>query len=441
MSWWNRRPSVVQGGSVLFRGRWVARPEDFSFVRERGVRMDPAVRLAEGGWRAALHHEAWGTGELVSLPDPVLPPPMVVQLDPRLTGAERAEVLSCRHAVVVTAEPHTGNVLADRKDLLRFLHAVMGTEGVAVVDHTAQAFWSRRALEYELEQDADLDIDAVYTIHAVGAEGPEARRQEVWLHTHGLREMGFCDLDVLDPSPDLSREGHDLVRALAFAVVEEQLVPGGAAFRLANDLRVRAVPVADFLARSPRGDHRRWRELVDDEHTRGHAVVCEPARAGGLLRRLLRREPPRSASFLSRALPEDGVVHYSRSATELMARRARGSLALFRSALEEVAELQPVPLVKIGYVVDGGGPHDLEHLWFQVHGFRGDAVDATLVNTPYSVGRLRPNERGLHPLEQLSDWVILTPAGRIDPRQTRDLRSIRENWDQLRAGLAEPGEG
>ncbi len=434
MAWWNRKPAVVQAGSVLFRGRWAARPEDFGGLAARGVRMGPAERREDGAWRAPLSHHAWGRGELWVLRDPPTPPAMLVSMDPRLTDGERAEVESCRYAVLVSAEPRTGNVLSDRKDLLRFLHAVLGPEGVAAVDHAAQAFWSRQALEDELAHDADLDIDGVYTLHLVGPGEGEGRR-EGWLHSHGLGEMGFWDFDVVDPSGDLGGAGHDLVRAVAFAVVEERLSRGGEPFELAEGHWVRAVAAREFLAQASPAAHPFYRRCVDEEHREGHSVLCEPAEAGGLLARLLRRAPVRASRFLSEPLPEEGLIRYSDEATELMARRARQSVGQLRAVAEELAELEPVPLVKLRYEVDGG--RGAEHLWFQVHAFRGDAVEAVLLNAPFRIARLKQGDRAVHPLERLSDWVLMTPVGRIDPRQTRTLRQIRESWDRIRALLAE----
>jgi hypothetical protein len=88
--------------------------------------------------------------------------------------------------------------------------------------------------------------------------------------------------------------------------------------------------------------------------------------------------------------------------------------------------------VKLGLRVDGGVEDEREHLWFRVHGFQPDAVDATLVNAPFHIARLKQDDRGIHPLELLSDWVVFTPAGRIDPRQTRTLREIRDHLPELR---------
>jgi hypothetical protein len=165
MSWWKRKPAVSQDGSVLFRGKWVAPPEDFGSVFARGVRMGSVKRGAEGGWSAKLEHDRWGEATLLVLPDPPLPSSDLIDMDGRLTRAEKEAVKACRCGVGVSAGSRSGNVLADRKDLLRFLRAVMGDEAVAAVGHQGQVFWSRHGLDDELAHDAELDIDAICTMH------------------------------------------------------------------------------------------------------------------------------------------------------------------------------------------------------------------------------------------------------------------------------------
>lgn len=438
MSWWQRKPAAPQAGSVLFRGRWVARPEDFASLERRGIRIGAPTRSPDGTWSIPLEHREWGRATLVALRDPPLPPEVVVNMDARLNDEEKAVVRSAGYAVAITVEPRSGNVLADRKGLLRFLHAAMLEEGIAVVDHSAQTFWSRQALDEELAHDAELDIDSIYTMHLVlrdtGAPS-EGDRRVFWLHTHGLQEIGFRDFDVLDPAPALEGQAHDLLRALAFGSVEGRFGNGTPAFDLAVGTSVRSVPAREFLARTSPSEYRTYREHVDDTHLDGHGVVCDPA-PSGLLSRLVRRSTPRPSRFLHGPFPDEVLIQFSSSATELMARRAHQMLPLLRELAAELAEFEFPVLVKLGYRVDGGGVEDREHLWFQVHGFESDSVDATLLNAPFHVGRLREGDRGSHALELLSDWAIHTPFGAVSPRQSRTLRFIRDNRERLREAVA-----
>src|SRR5262245_2629673 len=228
MSWWNRGREGLQSGMALFRGGWVPRAEDFRSVETAGVRLGPARKLEER-WSVELEHPHWGRATLYSAPGAPLPPEIVITLDTRLNESEKKDVASCRVAVGVSAERRTGNVLADRKDLLRFLHAILGKEGIAAVDAAAEVFWSRGGLEAELAHDAELDIEAIHTLHLLEED------HCYWLHGHGLAEIGFWDFDILDPSPDLTGHASDLLRLLAFDVVEGRLVPGKGAIPLTTE--------------------------------------------------------------------------------------------------------------------------------------------------------------------------------------------------------------
>ena len=438
MSWWRRKPDLRMVGSVLFRGQWAARPQDFAHLAARGVTMGPAAREDGPGWEVTLSHPEWGEAALLWHPDLPLPPREVLGFDPRLSTEERELARQAGSAFGVRAAPAAGNVLVDRKVLLRFLHAVMGDDGLMAVDHASQAFWSRAALDDELVHDAELDIDAVYTIHYVrheAAAGAATPGRAYWLHTHGLKEVGATDLDILDPCPDLAGHAHELVRALAFAAVEGRLTPGGAALRLARGIDVCAVPMRDFMARATASAPAGFAADLDEEHVEGHAVVCEPVRTG-LFARLL-GSAPRPNRALSGELGDEALIYFSNSATDLMARRARQTIPLLHELAAELAPLQAITLVKLGYPIDGtDDASQREHLWFEVHGFAGDSVDATLTNQPFNVARLQQGDRGTHPLELLSDWAIMTPAGRVDPRSTLVLRFLREHRDEVLAALA-----
>jgi len=433
MAWW-KRSKPEQRGVLLFRGVMVPRAEDLCLER-RGMSV-AASRRTETGWEAELRHPAWGAARLSfehgrrdDLPE------ALVRFDRRLNQDEREAVASCRTSLALEVTSRTGNVLRDRKDLLRFMLAVLGDEGVAGVDLAAQAIWTRRALEEELVHDAELDIDAIYTIHAITAGEAEAdgEREAYWLHSHGLGELGYFDFDVLDPAAELDGHAHELLRALAFAVVEGTLVQGGAPVILVEGVGVRAVPVDAFLAGASPGAHARYRKGLEDSHRHGHAILCDPV-PEGWLGRMLRGGRPVASTFLKGPFPEEVLIPFSEAATDLMARRARETVGVLRAVAEELAEFEAQPLVKLGYPSE---KDSREHLWFEVHAIGPSTVDATLVNAPFDVPTLKKGDRGEHSLELLSDWVVFTPFGRIDPRQSRTLRFVREHRDGLGELLAQ----
>ena len=97
--------------------------------------------------------------------------------------------------------------------------------------------------------------------------------------------------------------------------------------------------------------------------------------------------------------------------------------------------MQTKPLVKLGYQIDGGKPGELEHMWFEVHALHDATIDATLINSPRQVSSLLPGQRRQHPVELLTDWMLFSPAGTINPRDTRPARTMRLHRDQILATL------
>jgi hypothetical protein len=422
MAWW-KRAGVECMGSALFRGGLPPRAENYETLAKTGFAVTRGPDAANAHWSLELRHPQWGHGTLVCLRDAPMPPKVLIDFETRLTSAQRDDARAAGSSLSVVRPAQSDDVLRERKHFLRFLRAALGEHGAVAVDHVSQAFWSRDALDVETSHDADVDIDALFTVHAVM---PERGEDPYWVHTHGLRELGFTDFDILAPDPAVTGHGYDLVRALAFAIVEERARPGGGAFDLAEpDGLVRLVAAERLLARG--AGTAEWRAEVDDEHRRGHAVACDPSRKWfGLF-----EGAPRPSRFLSGPIPDEILISFSHSASDLMAVRARATYPLLCRLAGELKGL-PLPIAaKLGYVVDGGGPDDREHLWFEVHECRADRIDATLQNQPFRIARMRQGDRGPHDPSLLSDWMILTPFGQVNPRAMTALRELRERRGEL----------
>jgi uncharacterized protein YegJ (DUF2314 family) len=303
----------------------------------------------------------------------------------------------------------------------------MGDDGLLTFDRASEKFWPRAALDDELMHNADLDIEALFTVHVVGRDGAPA-----WLHTHGLSRIGAKDFDILDPSKDVVQmRGFDLLRAIAFAIVEGNAASGGTYEIQQPGGEVRFVNVADFT----RGAALIWTELRamdDDSHNEQRFILCEPAR--GFFARWSRRIEP--AHFLTREIPDNVLIHFSTAATNLMAERARQTYSVFRGLADELAVMEIPMLVKIGYRTDHAGDTDhREHMWFTVNECHDASIEATLENDPVDLQRFRRGQRGLHPVEALTDWMILSPAGTITPRDLSRMRVLRRHKGEILRAL------
>jgi hypothetical protein len=418
-------------GSVLFRGKVAPRASEFGHLADRGFILRHVEPSESAHWAMRLAHPKLGEADVVCLWDCPRPPRQLIDFDPMLTREERAEAYLGESTVSVVLEGQRQDVLRDRKTLLRFLYAVMGNDGVVAIDHTAQRFWPREALEDELAHDADLDIESLYTLHAVTAEhegDDEDEAEVVWLHSHGLAEIGLFDFDVLRPSDDVLGRGRDVLRAVAFAIVEGAVARNTPRFSLMGPGGdVRLVDVREFVRRAGRALND-LRTGADEDHNRDRTVLCDVA--GGLLGRLFGRLT--LARVLSDEMPEEMIVPFSTAATNLMAERARGTYLQFRQLAGEFAEFEFPVIAKLGYRVDGGGPDERAHLWFEVNELGDDRLDGTLASEPVGIERMRKGQRGWHKVDLLTDWAIVTPLGMITPRYTVPARQIRGNRDRFR---------
>ena len=438
---------IPVAASVLFRGTWPCTKEGFYSLREQGIEVSERETPENGMWAIKLRHPQWGEAVVMCLRDFPLPPEDMIDWDANLTDEEKDEFKAAGNAVSVVVNSRRNHLLRDRKHALFFINAVVGEEGVGALDHLSQRLWSRAALQGETAHNADADVQSLFTIHFVAsggsaeekdeeavdllAEEGEEKPERRWLHTHGLSEIGLFDFDILNPSDSALNPGVDVVRAVAYAILEGKLKQGGSMELFSNSGQILAAPAKEFMAKAAP----EWSSIRDDpggDHLEDRVVLCDAPQS-----RWFGRIPTqiRPAKCLRESFPDEAMVYYSDSVSALMAERARATYDLFRQLRSEVGEFEDdIPcLVKIAYTVDDskkGG--EREHLWFQAHEARETEIDGTLKNQPSAIKRLKEGERGVHSIESMSDWQIMTPAGPINPRETVAAPMLRRALEQMR---------
>ena len=415
-------------GSVLFRGSLPPRLENFEFLEKWGIALEPRRADADFVWAARARHPQWGQADLYCPRQILSPPPEFVKLDPWLTPAEMEAVTGCASSVEVVMQHEQENVLRERKSALRMMRAVMGDDGVCVFDDGSQRFWSRPALEEELAHDAALDIESLFILHAVRPDGDDDA-PVYWLHSHGLAELGYFDFDILEPSSDVVfGAASGLTRAIAFGIVEGWIQADSPHIQIAQpDGVVRLVPADVFQRRAP-ARFTALRDDASDGHSAKRSVLCNPAPR--FFAKLFgdKIEPSR---WLREPIAENSIIHFSATATNLMAQRARGSYSLFRCYAEEFAELQVKAMFKLGLQIDGGEAGAREHLWFEATRLDESTITGTLLNAPWHIASLAQGQTYTHDLEVLSDWCLRTPAGSITPVEGMAARTLRANRDEI----------
>lgn len=411
-------------------------PHELVDLEQAGIDVRPAPTVSNAYWGLDLEHPERGRARIAALKDLPLPPRELIEHDAKLSPEEVRDTEACGSHVSVMMEGARANVLHDRKQLLFYLRRVMGDLGVVAMDHTSQQFWSRDALDDELAHDADLDIEALFVLHAVyDPERRAAGGEPVthWIHSHGLGELGLIDFDLLRLHESHGTHLSDLTRSLAYAIAEEHVSVDTPRFHLMHPGGHVALVDAERFAQQAPPEEQVLRDDPGGGHGDRRVVVCDPLAGGWLARLLGRAGRVRASRFLQRVAPEQGVLAFSAAATELMAQRARSTLKFLAGLLEEFEDLDLPKLVKLGYPVDGGDSEDREHLWFEIHRLGTDKIEATLVNEPFNIAELEAGDRGEHAADLVTDWQILTPIGPINPRFLGAARLVRARRDEIAA--------
>lgn len=399
---------------ILFRQAQPPGPEALASLNP--IEVD---RREEGAWSARIESAKGCEVRIFCNPSQPLNMEFQVRFSPGLSDEEREKLNASRNCWHLRIDPGPGPVLRTRKQSLIALGKILKTirvgTGVYCVD--SNRVWSLAMLADELMTKAALDIDALYVTHAVRNENGT-----IWVHTHGLAELGGFDIDLINPSQDGLDMINMLIRSLAFSIVEGALVIDEPEFQIAYpNGRIRMVPAGEFDA----SVDRRFAGVreADPDHIENRAVVCEPKRKKGLMGLGKPRVEP--CRFLQRPIADNTIFALSKTATQIMANRAKETYPLLVELMGEFDSLQLPVLAKVACRTDSGNSH--EHIWFEVHSADVNGIDATCINQPYEVSGLKQGDRGRYGFGQLTEWQMQTPIGSISPGQLGPIRHIREN--------------
>lgn len=157
---------VPASGRVLYPGSIPPPLEQLSSLREP-VTCTRRTPSADEIWAAQAEHPVWGACEIACLRQRMPQPAELIDHTLTLADDEKARARAGESVVTVRIRAKHRNVLRDRKRLLFWLRALMQPDGAVAIDDSSTLYWSQAMLDDELAHDADLDIESLYTIHAV----------------------------------------------------------------------------------------------------------------------------------------------------------------------------------------------------------------------------------------------------------------------------------
>src|SRR5688572_22372642 len=154
--WWKRKLDLR--GLIFFRGTLAPTLQSLSGLAPAGVEVEVLKPDNQEIWAANLRHATWGCARLSATRGIEPPPEVIVKVASGLTQSERKAILqNAQSALLLDVPSQTDDVLRDRKRFLRFMNAVLGSDGVVGLDVMADTFWTPGRLSDELRHDAALD--------------------------------------------------------------------------------------------------------------------------------------------------------------------------------------------------------------------------------------------------------------------------------------------
>jgi hypothetical protein len=283
--------------------------------------------------------------------------------------------------------------------------ALSGTDCPALFDEPSLRLWPAGEVERLLKGKAGCGVHELCSIHSV-----EPGASRVWLHTHGLARAGAPDLDALLVPEDAQDVAGELLNATASLLLSHGTPPVGTPFPVGEGIEIALLRLEDALSRVP-PDVPGGKDSRDPSHRESTRRVVAPANAR-------RGGSPSLESLVPSA--RRGPFFRSLEATERMAILARERWGEFTSLFREHhATPGFVFLVKLGYEPDRARERQeelaREHLWFRVRSIDGGKIEAMLESSPLDIAALKRGDLRSHELERLTEWLVVTPAGRLRP--------------------------
>ncbi len=301
------------------------------------------------------------------------------------------------------------NALSSYHLQLKLIHAML-PDALAVIDDSSEKILSGRWVALAAESEVPPAPRYLYTAQAVSGE-----EDCVWLHTHGLNRCGRPELEVLASTKDNYQEHYNVLETLANRILEDEEVPEfGSPYFLAYVAE--GMPLVVTLID--------WEEAVElyepdmlggkrdrkDGHDRDTCVVFvypsqESADKGEFY----------PLDIYDKFMKENPVFMISNEETDRMRAQAVERISyLFDAAEDQDNHI----LVKIGLPVDEEHKtqdNEREHIWFELLEVSGDRFQAKLTQEPYYIKDMHEGFVGEYGPEDVTDWLIYTPEGRISP--------------------------
>ena len=241
----------------------------------------------------------------------------------------------------------------------------------------------------------------------------EPEQRWAWISTHGLNRCGRVELEMLGVPSALSAEAINCVDGISALSFEQDLPAAGKTVTVGFNLEVGIDRPEELLLKLT--------DNMPGRQKRDYPVAIITSKNY--------QEPcPIDALELLRA--GHTSVARTKRFTQRQSAFARKEWKLFLSVAQMVGKSEHATcMIQVPWVKTADENSPSEYLWFNVNQVNNEQVAATLAHTPRFVNTIAEEHSDMFSVEDVTDWVIMTPIGPLGPS---DVEAINLFATQMR---------
>ena len=308
------------------------------------------------------------------------------------------EATKCKYAIHISTI-FNNFPLTDYQRQLKLLNSIAADVSI-FLDISCFTARSGEWLKYTSTFSLPPSLSYLYTIHAIYDDDKNPDKIEYWFHTHGLYRVGCIELEIIGVEDSNAAYGQ-LLNTCAKLFIQNGVPESGFVFSPSYKVKVCWLAWEEALKelnidKDFSGGFKDRKDGVHDNPSGALVAVDENGNYHTL-------------DYYKKELTDNPVFLLSSFETEIMREAAFEKIEYFLELLNKNKGDDKISfLVKLAYN-DNKSNKDLEHLWFEVHDFTKEGYfDATLLNEPYKDLGIHEGDRGIHSMENLTDWQIYT---------------------------------
>lgn len=281
---------------------------------------------------------------------------------------------------------------------------------LAIVDESAEKIINAKWAVMAADSAVIPGPEDIYTVQAVSD-----KKGEVWLHTHGLLRCGITELEILQSDTKNYDNHYHLLSTFASCLMDnsEPFIPKESSRYIGLLINRHPIVVTCVSWTEALNEYKKLSLGGINDRKDGHNTKTSPI----FVYKSQEDEENKVLSKVSEynsLLGDNPMFFISNEETERMKTLARER---FHFVNEHGLKPDNKTLIKIGLLRDDNEDDslELEHIWFELLAFEGDAFRAKLTQEPYAVEAMHEGDEGVYTVENVTDWIIYTPKYSVTP--------------------------